>query len=355
MKRIARIKEYLEQHDLDCALVYKPENRKYLSNFSGSSGYVLITKEEAIFATDFRYAEQAARECEGYTIKIIDNEYTITSLLNDLKLRRIGLEEDWATLSFNRSIIGSVPGAEVVFIEHVIKKMRMRKDEAELECIRRACRITDDAFTHILQIIRPGITEREISTEIQYFMKKQGAEATPDTFIIATGVRSSLPHGKATDKIVEMGDFVTMDIGCRYKGYWSDMTRTVVVGKASDEQRKIYGIVYEAQKMVNEALKPGMPGLEADMIAREYISEAGYGQEFGHGLGHGLGMEMHELPRLAQNEAGTIMLEPGMVVTNEPGIYIENFGGVRIEDDVVITGNGCEILCSSIKELIELD
>ncbi|MGC9311839.1 MAG: M24 family metallopeptidase [Sediminispirochaetaceae bacterium] len=355
IERVSQIKMKMAEMGVECSVIFKPENRTYLSGFTGTSGYVVLTADETLFATDFRYQEQAAAECTGYNVKIISPDYTIFSLIRDLNVASIGLEETFASMSFHELLRDNLPGVTVRPIEGLIRELRMRKDKHEIELIRTACGITDEAFAQILEYIKPGVTEREISTELQYYMKKRGADATPDTFIVATGARASLPHGKATDKPVETGDFVTLDIGCRYKGYWSDMTRTVVVGKAAEKQREIYEIVFGAQQKINGILRPGITGAEADSIAREYISRAGYGREFGHGLGHGLGMEMHELPRLAQTEEGSFVLAPGMVVTNEPGIYIQGFGGVRIEDDVLITEDGCEILCRSPKQLIELD
>ena len=313
----------MNQTGIEAVLVFKPENRKYLSGFSGSSGYVVLTAAENYFVTDFRYEEQAAAECPGFTIKITDPGYTVFSFLKELGIKSLGIEEGYASVSFKEKLDDLLPGLQVRHAEDLIKGLRMRKDEQEAALIRKACEITDAALSQVLGMIKPGISEREISTELQYYMKKRGAEATPDTFIIASGARASLPHGKATDKLIEKGDFVTLDIGCRYQGYWSDMTRTVVVGKASEKQREIYDIVFNAQAKINGILRPGILGADADRIAREYISRAGYGAEFGHGLGHGLGMEMHELPRLAQTEEGNILLEPGAVVTNEPGIYIK--------------------------------
>ncbi len=355
LERADRIRMKMAGSGVECAVIYKPENRTYLSGFTGTTGTVILTADETIFATDFRYQEQAAAECAGYTVKSISPEFTVFSLLRDLKVSSIGLEENFASMKFRDMLCDNIPGIEVIPIEELIRELRMRKDKQEMELLRTACEITDEAFSQILEYIRAGVSERDISTELQYYMKKRGAEATPDTFIVATGARASLPHGKATDKLVESGDFITLDIGCRYKGYWSDMTRTVVLGRATAKQREIYDIVYGAQQKINGLLRPGITGAEADNIAREYITRAGYGREFGHGLGHGLGLEMHELPRLAQTEEGRFVLEPGMVVTNEPGIYIQGFGGVRIEDDVLITENGCDILCKSPKQLIELN
>jgi Xaa-Pro aminopeptidase len=353
-KRIANLQERMRENGIDCVVVYKPENRRYLSGFTGSTGFLILTGDEAIFATDFRYQEQVKNECAACSIRIIDNEYTLFSLLQDMRPKVIGLEEDWASLTFHDRVCKAIPDIRVAYVEGFVKEQRMKKDEEEVELLKTACAITDEAFEKIIEVIKPGMSEREISTEIQYYMKQRGAEATPDTFIIATGPRASLPHGKATDRTVEAGDFITMDIGCKYKGYWSDMTRTVVLGRAAERQREIYGIVAAAQAKVTQLIRPGMTGWEADELARDFITRAGYGKEFGHGLGHGLGMEMHEAPRLAQSEAGKVSLEPGMVVTNEPGIYIEGFGGVRIEDDLLIRREGCEVLCCSPRELIEI-
>jgi len=352
--KIETIKLFIEEKGLDCALFFKPENSKYVSGFTGSSGYTVLTADKTIFATDFRYLEQAGKECTGFSVTALNDEYRIFDLLRDLGVKRIGLEEEWATVRFSRSVSEHIEGAKIADCESIVKKMRMKKDGEEIKAISKACAIADEAFAEILPFLRPGVLERDILIELQYFMKKRGAEATPDTFIVASGIRSSLPHGVASDKALETGDFLTLDYACRYKGYWSDMTRTVVLGKASDKQREIYGIVHDAQALVGMSLRPGMLGSDADRIARDFISRAGYGKEFGHGLGHGVGMEIHEMPRLSQSEQGRVMLEPGMVVTNEPGIYIQGFGGVRIEDVVAITEDGCDILSRSSKELLEI-
>jgi len=354
MTRIDTLKKYMEKQNLDGILLFNNENRKYISGFTGTMGYVILTKNEKIFATDFRYLEQAKIECDGFVIREINNNYSIFDLLKDLRVKCIGIEEEWVTVDFYNSMIKFIGNIEIIYIQNIIKSLRMIKDKSEIDLITQACNITDNAFLRIMEFIKPGITERQICTEVQYYMKKEGAEKTLDIFIIASGVRSSLPHGRATDKKIEKGDFVTLDIGCSYKGYWSDMTRTVVVGKASDEQRNIYNIVLEAQRRVSEYLRPGVLGTAADSIARNYIREAGYGDNFGHGLGHGVGLEMHEAPRLAQSKLGNIEMRPGMVVTNEPGIYVAKFGGVRIEDVVVITQNGRDILCKSERQLIEI-
>jgi len=215
-----------------------------------------------------------------------------------------------------------------------------------------AARIADKAFNRICKLIKPGITERDIALELEFYMKKLGATSTSFTSIVASGERSALPHGTATDKKIKEGEFLTLDFGCVYNGYCSDMTRTVVIGKANERQREIYSVVLEAQEKALKYIKPGVKGCDVDRVARDIIKEKGFGQYFGHGLGHSLGLEIHESPRLSPTSND--ILQEGMVVTDEPGIYIPDFGGVRIEDLVLVTATGFEVLSNSPKELIEL-
>ena len=216
--------------------------------------------------------------------------------------------------------------------------MRMLKDEDEIALIQRAAEIADAAFAHILGFLKPGLTEKEVALELEIFMRKQGASGPSFETIVASGWRSSLPHGVASDKVLESGDFVKMDFGAMYDGYCSDLTRTVVLGQPSERQREIYTIVLEAQKLAIDAAKAGMTGAELDKIARDHITSHGYGETFGHSLGHGIGLEIHEGPRIGAT--GSDLLKPGMVITIEPGIYLSKWGGVRIEDDVLLLPDG---------------
>jgi len=236
----------------------------------------------------------------------------------------------------------------------LVKKIRMIKDEAEIDKIREAVRITDVAFNHIRDYIKVGSIERDIALELEFFMKKEGASKNAFDFIVASGKRSALPHGVASTKQLEEGDFLTMDFGTVYQGYHSDMTRTVVVGKQPDKkQEEIYQTVLKAQQKATEVVKAGVKGSEVDKVARDIITKAGYGDYFGHGLGHSLGLEIHENPRLSPRD--DTKLESGMVVTVEPGIYLPDWSGVRIEDTVVVREDGCEVLTSSPKELLVID
>lgn len=355
MERVNKLLDNLKKYDTDGVLIFKPENRKYFSGFTGTTGYIIITQEKRIFATDFRYIQQAKKQCKGFVIKEIDNNYTIYHLLKDLNINKLAVEDDFITYQFIRNLRKNIKGLEIIPLEGLLTKIRMVKDKKEIELISKAAKITDDAFSHILNFIRPGVKEIEISNELEYYMKNQGAEGASFSFIVASGKRSSMPHGVASEKVLEDGDFITIDMGCIYKGYCSDMTRTVVLGKASKEQKKIYNIVLKAQEEVLKSIKPGITGYDLDKIARDIITDEGYGDNFGHGLGHGVGLEVHELPRLANSDKAKIQLEPGMVITDEPGIYISNFGGVRIEDLIVVTEDGYKILSNSTKELLEIN
>ncbi len=237
-------------------------------------------------------------------------------------------------------------------MDDMVEKLREIKDDEELKAIRKAASIGDRAFEHILGFLKPGVSERDIALEMEYLMKREGASRLSFETIVASGKRSSLPHAQPTGKKLEVGDFVTLDFGCIYDGYCSDMTRTVVIGSADSEQKKIYSIVLEAQKEALAALKAGLTGVEVDKVARNMIEDAGYGQYFGHGLGHSLGLDIHENPRVSFTSDEVLM--PDMVVTIEPGIYIPDFGGVRIEDLVRVTVEGYENFCVSTKELLEI-
>jgi len=352
--RVERLKEKIAQQNLDAILLHKPENRRYISGFTGSTGFAIITKDKAVFATDFRYAEQAKEQCHGFEIKDLNNEYTIYDLLKELNINILGIEDDFSTYDFVISL-KEKGGLEIVPLKGLLTQLRMIKDENEIKLINKAAEITDAAFNHIIEIIKVGMTEKDVANILEYFMKSQGADGPSFSFIVASGKRSSMPHGVASEKTIEEGDFVTIDMGCKYKGYCSDMTRTFVMGNASDRQKEIYNTVLLAQEKALEAIKPGITGFELDKIARDLISDKGYGEYFGHSLGHGVGLEIHELPRLVQNEVGNIKMESGMVVTDEPGIYIPNFGGVRIEDLVVVTKDGYDVLSKSTKELLEIN
>ncbi|MHB1394643.1 MAG: M24 family metallopeptidase [Clostridia bacterium] len=353
-ERVSSLRQLMSANRLDGVFAYSNENRRYLSGFTGSTGFVVIGKNIAEFITDFRYMEQAAKQCEGFDVVIQSNNLMekIAEALRQDGVRRLGIEEDFMTVGFCEDLKRAMPGVEIIPARHVFAKLRVIKDASEIKNIRKAASIADEAFKHMLGYIKPGLSETEVALELEYTMKKKGASATSFDSIVASGVRSSLPHGVATEKIIENGEFLTLDFGCVYNGYCSDMTRTVFIGKATEKHRRIYDLVLKAQVEALKGIKPGVTGKSVDKIARDLISKEGYGEYFGHGLGHGVGLAVHEDPRLSI--LGENILEAGMIVTDEPGIYIPDFGGVRIEDLVLVTESGAETLSKSPKELIEL-
>jgi len=236
--------------------------------------------------------------------------------------------------------------------ESLVEELRIIKDESEIEKIKKAVEIADQGFQFLIDFIEPGKSEKEVALELEFFMKRQGGEANAFDFIVASGKRGALPHGVASEKKIELGDLVTIDFGTVYQGYHSDITRTLAVGEPTAKLRDIYELVLTAQEKVIAEIKAGMDCFDADKIARDFIAEAGYKDNFGHGLGHGVGLEIHEAPRLSYTSEA--VLKAGMVVTDEPGIYVSGLGGVRIEDDLLITESGCEVLNSAPKELIIL-
>jgi Xaa-Pro aminopeptidase len=354
MDQLTKLRDALNQHDLDGMLITNPYNRRYMTGFTGTAGVVLVTKEKAIFITDFRYMEQASKELNN-DYEIIQHQKPIfeevARLTKDLKVNKIGIEQDHMNVSTFRSLENLVKGS-LVPVSSITEKIRMIKTEQELSILQEAAEIADKAFTHILNYIKAGVKELDVSNELEFFMRKKGATASSFDIIVASGYRSALPHGVASDKEIKNGEFVTLDFGAYYKGYCSDITRTVAVGNPSAELQEIYDVVLGAQLKGMNEIKPGMTGKDADSITRNYIEDKGYGDRFGHSTGHGLGLEVHEGPTLSARSKTT--LEPGMVVTVEPGIYIPGLGGVRIEDDTVITKEGNKSLTLSSKELIIL-
>ena len=310
-----------------------------------------IDKKRLILFTDSRYTVQAKNESPDF--EIIDTaNLSVSEFLKSQGDKAYGFEDDYVTFSKFASLKRITPKSVFSPVSSHIDKIRMIKDNTEIEKIKTAAKIADSAYFYILDKISVGKTERQISLELEYFMKSQGAEGLSFDTIVASGVRSALPHGTATDKVIESGDFVTLDFGCKYKGYCSDMTRTVVMGKATDKQKEIYNTVLTAQKAALDTIRAGELAKAVDDAARSIIIDANYGKNFGHGLGHSLGLKVHESPSCSPKSAD--VLTENMLMTVEPGIYIEDFGGVRIEDLVLVTKDGHENLTTSDKELTEL-
>jgi Xaa-Pro aminopeptidase len=351
--KIEKLRAALESKGLDGILITSAYNRRYVSNFTGSAGVVLISRSQAHFITDFRYVEQATKQCIGYEIvqQKVSIPEEIGKLIVALGIKKLGFEQDHVTFS-TYNVYESVIDAELVPISGIIEKLRLIKTDSEIKILKEAADIADAAFKHILQFIHSGLSELDISNELEFFMRKAGATSSSFDTIVASGLRSALPHGVATDKLIEKGDMITLDYGAYYQGYVSDITRTIAVGEPNEKLKEIYEIVLEAQARGVADIKPGMSGKEADALTRDYIAEKGYGEYFGHSTGHGIGLEVHEGPNLSLTS--DIILELNMVVTVEPGIYIPGLGGVRIEDDTLITTKGNEVLTHSAKELIIL-
>ncbi|GBF72642.1 peptidase M24 family protein [Paenibacillus sp. 598K] len=353
-KRVYQLRERMADRGLKAMLISHPINRRYLSGFTGSAGYVLITELESWLLTDFRYMSQAPQQSPGFTVvehgaSPIDK---VRELLGAGGYSRLGFEQEFVVFSDYTNWSEALPGVELVPVSGVVEELRAIKDAQELAIMQEAAVLADETFAHIVGLLKPGMVEADIALEMEVFMRSRGATSSSFDTIVASGERSALPHGVASKRVIGVNEFVKLDFGAYYNGYCSDLTRTVVVGQPTAKHKEIYDIVLEAQLHALEHIRPGMTGLEADALTRDIITRYGYGDYFGHGTGHGLGMEIHEAPRLSR--LSQTVLTPGMTVTVEPGIYLPGFGGVRIEDDIVITDNGIKILTSSPKELMIL-
>ncbi|MBU9672761.1 Xaa-Pro peptidase family protein [Planococcus sp. CP5-4] len=348
--KLMKLREQMQKRGLDSLLVTNPYNLRFITGFTGTAGLALITPNDAWFITDFRYTEQAGEQVTEFKVVqaqkgLIDE---VARIAGEAAIERLAFEQDYMTFA-TYSQYQEKLSATLEPVSGLIEKLRMVKSQEELEVLKAAAKIADDAFEHICNYIKPGMTELQVSNELEFFMRSQGATSSSFDIIVASGLRSALPHGVASDKKIEQGDLITLDFGALYNGYVSDITRTVAVGEPSDKLKEIYQVVLDSQVLALEKIKPGMTGIEADAIARDYIKSKGYGEAFGHSTGHGIGLEVHEGPGLSFRSE--TVLEPGMAVTVEPGIYLPGIGGVRIEDDILITETGNERLTHSSKEL----
>lgn len=351
-ERIKKLRGIIKTENLDCIVITSRPNTLYFSGFTGSTSVVIVTERKAFFATDFRYIEIAREICgKNYTVEMCERspEVYLMNKLAELKIEVAGFEEQ--DVSQGR-YIGWLEKSKCTYkgIQSMLGKIREIKDKFEVEKIQIAVNLAEKAFDYIIGLIRPGMTENQVAAEIEYYMRKNGASAPAFETIVASGVRSSMPHGHASGKIIEKGDPVTLDFGALVDGYNSDMTRTVFVGEPVQKMKDIYKIVLEAQCASEEMVHAGLTGLEIDKIARDIIYDAGYEGCFGHGLGHALGIEVHEMPRLSPTYPHPI--ENGNVLSVEPGIYIEGFGGVRIENLVFVRDKNPLVFNKSTKEML---
>lgn len=339
----------------DALLVTEIVNVGWLTGFSGSAGKAIVTRNDARFITDSRYTLQANEQVSGMPVfsfqsPVLDSDFVLQNL-NELGVKSLALDPTTITYDAWHEYEQKWNGIQLLPAKDAFSGLRMIKSADEIEKLEAACNLADACFDHVLRLIQPGVAELDISIEIEFFFKRQGA-GIAFAPIVVSGERSARPHGVPSEKKLEIGDFVTMDFGAILNGYNSDITRTVVVGEASDRHRAHYAAVLESQMAVLEQMKPGMTGAQVDAIARDILGKHQLAEYFGHGLGHGLGRLVHDTGRLSPTSTDTI--EVGQVWTIEPGAYVPGFGGVRIEDDVVVEENGVRRLTHSTKELLVL-
>ncbi|GGO02757.1 X-Pro dipeptidase [Microbispora rosea subsp. aerata] len=350
--RRARLAGTLREHDAAAALVTRPVNVRYLTGLNSSNAAVLVTATgEAAVATDSRYIETAEAVCAGVEV-IEDRDVAGVLLARVPGAARVAVEADHMPVGLFQRLSGAHPGLALTPAGGLVEAVRTVKDEEEIAALRRACAITDEAFSLVVERIAPGVTERQVARWLEAAMVELGADKPAFDSIVASGPNGSIPHHSPSDRPIERGDLVTMDFGARYDGYHADMTRTVAVGPPAPWQRDLYDLVRQAQRAGRHAVRPGATAHEVDAAARGVIAEAGYAERFGHGLGHGVGLEIHELPFLGPARTGR--LEDRVPITVEPGVYLPGRGGVRIEDTLVTRGDGPELLTLTTKELLVL-
>lgn len=343
------------EKEIDTLLITNLTNIRYLTGFTGSFAWLLLQPEEAVVLTSGLYTNQIAQEVPDLPIKptaIEDPTKTLVETIQEVGTKRLGFEAGSVTYQFVQTLQERLQGVELVPLENGVESLRLIKEPQEIELIRQAVGIVDAAFEHIQRLLRPEMTEWDLAMEIDFFIRRQGALPAFETLVVS-GERSAFPHGRPTERRLQEGDFVTLDFGARYQGYCSDITRTVVIGRATEEQKRLYQAVLEAVETCLQAIRPGRKGKEIDALAREVFANYQLEDYFGHSLGHSIGLTVHDGPGFSQREENE--LKAGMVATVEPGVYLPGLGGVRIEEDILITETGCEVLTRSPRTLMEFD
>ena len=352
--RLQRLRAFLRDQKVDAVVINKLENLHYFSGFTGDDTLLLVAADQAVLVTDFRYTEQAAAQAPLFSIAEQKKGLLkrAAESIREAGWKTIGFEGNALFYDGYKTLKDFLPEVHFDTALH-LDGLRAVKEAGEIECIKKAVEISDKAFDEIVKFIQPGVSENAVAARLEGVMRELGSERPAFTTIVASGVRGSLPHGTATEKLIVSGEFVTMDYGAVYKGYHSDITRTVCVGQADERQRELYDIVLKAQLLGVERVKPGASGKAIDQEVREYLTSKGYGKNFGHGLGHSLGLEIHEEPRLSPSSSCE-SLSANTLITVEPGVYIPGWGGLRIEDTVLITETDGLPLTRSSKQLIEI-
>ena len=347
--RLNKLRASLPEHEIDAILISQPENRRYLSGFTGSAGMLFITADRAVMATDFRYYEQVGRQAPDFELAKITTRVSdlLPDVLADLGVKRLGFESQHVTVEQLNTLSKATEGVEWLPLENTVETIRAIKDQDEIDALRRSAALNDDAFAHLLDVIQPGMTEREAAWEIESYIRSHGASKVAFDLIVAAGPNAALPHARPGDQAIQPGAPVVVDIGCVLDGYCSDMTRTFCLGEPNSRYLEVWNLVLQAQEAAESVIRAGATGVETDAAARDLIVEAGYGDYFGHGLGHGVGLAVHEGPRAGRLSEDTF--EAGMSLTVEPGIYLPGEFGVRIEDLVIIGQDGIEILTNTPK------
>jgi len=351
--RINKLRQKLAENGLDAVLISQPENRYYLSGFTGSAGFLLVSQTQAVLAVDFRYLEQAGLQAPDFRIFQIKNGLNswFPALVSGMHLKSLGFESGNITVAayheLTRILEEGKSGISLVPTTELVESLRAIKEPEEIERITRAAEISDAASDYIESVVHTGLSEQAIAWELEKFMREQGSQALPFEIIVASGPNSALPHARPSSRTVKEGEPIVIDIGARVDGYASDLSRTICIG-ADDTFNKIYRVVLDAQLAALSIIEEGITGDQADGAARTVIQKAGYGESFGHALGHGVGLAPHESPRLGPGSENP--LRSGMVFTIEPGIYLPDWGGVRIEDLVTIE-NGRVKLISKARKL----
>ncbi len=353
MSRLEKLRQSLARQEFDALLVSQPENRRYLSGFTGSTGWLLISASKALLAVDFRYVEQAKRESPDFDVIHIKGDIAswLLKLASDSRFKKVGFEADQITFATYHKLCKGTSNdhyqLQLVPTTGLVESLRAVKEPEELQSIVEAVRLADIVLDYAKSIIRPGATEKQIAWELEKSLREKGSETVPFDIIVASGPNSALPHARPSERVILRGEPVVIDMGARVNGYCSDLSRTLCLGKKDKTFSRIYDIVLGAQLAALATIRAGMSGDQADRLARTVIHHANYSEAFGHGLGHGIGLEAHESPRLGPNSVDSLV--DGMAFTIEPGIYIAGWGGIRIEDTVVMEDGKLKVLTEAGK------